>query len=165
MAVKVQVKRSVRIKGPCLDNGALTRIGTVMVDSVKERIAKGIDADGKSAKPLSKSYAIFKTKSLKKNRGIGTNRPIRDLSLTGKSLQNYSLRKAIDNVIRADATTRDARFKLDQGQYQVRKQKGTAVRVGYSQMFGFEGRTVQSVLTATKAEYGIYVKGAVIPIG
>lgn len=165
MAVRIQVKNSVRIKGPKLDGGALTRIGTVMVSSVKERIGKGVDADGRAAKPLSKSYAIFKSKTLKRTRGIGTNRPIRDLSLTGKSLQNYSLRRAVDNVIRADATTRDARMKLDQGQYQVRKSKGAAVRVGFSQMFGFEGKTVQSVLTATRAEYGVYVKRAVIAIG
>lgn len=165
MAVRVRVNQTVRIKGPRLDGGALTRIGTVMVASVKERIAKGVDADGRSAKPLSKSYAIFKSGHLKKNRGIGTNRPIRDLSLTGNSLQNYSLRRAIDNVIRADATTRDARMKLDQAQNQVRKTRGVAVRVGFSQMFGFEGRNVQSVLTATRAEYGIYVKSAVIPIG
>ena len=83
MAVRVRVNQTVRIKGPRLDGGALTRIGTVMVASVKERIAKGVDADGRSAKPLSKSYAIFKSGHLKKNRGIGTNRPIRDLSLTG----------------------------------------------------------------------------------
>jgi len=143
----------------------LTRIGTVLVHSQKKRIAKGIDADGRPAKPLSKSYAIFKTGSLKKNRSIGTNRPIRDLSLTDRSLQNYSLRRAMDNVIRADATTRDARFKLDQGQYAVRKQKGVAVRIGFSQMFGFDGQAVQSVLTAANAEYGIYARGAVIPIG
>jgi hypothetical protein len=165
MAVKIQVKKSVRIKGPRLDNGALTRIGTVMVSSVKERIAKGVDADGRAALPISKGYAIFKSRTLKRTRGIGTNRPLRDLSLTGKSLQNYSLRRAVDNVIRADATTREARFKLDRAQYQVRKKKGVEVRTGFSQMFGFEGRTVQSVLTATKAEYGIYVKRAVIPIG
>ena len=163
--VKVSVKRTVRLKAPKLDGGALTRIGTVMVASIKARIARGQDADGKKALPLSKSYAIFKSGYLKKNRGIGTNRPIRDLSLTGVSMQNYTLRRAMDNVIRADATTRMARLKLTEGQRQQRKAKGVISTLGISQMFGWEGKNVAEVLAETRKEYGKYAKNAVIPIG
>ena len=164
-SVKVSVKRSVRLRGPNLDNGALTKIGEVMVATMKTRIAQGMDADGNKALPLSRSYAIFKTGYLKKNRGIGTNRPIRDLSLSGVSMQNYTLRRASDNVIRADATTRMARLKLTQGQQQQRKKKGVTTTLGTSQMFGWEGRTVVAVLAETKKQYGNFAKKAVIPIG
>ena len=163
--VKVTVKRSVRLRGPNLDNGALTKIGEVMVSTIKARIAQGLDADGNKALPLSRSYAIFKAGYLKKNRGIGTNRPIRDLSLSGESLQNYTLRRAADNVIRADATTRMARLKLTQGQQQQRKKKGVTSTLGTSQMFGWEGRNVADVLDETRKQYGDLVKKAVIPIG
>jgi hypothetical protein len=163
--VKVTVKRSVRLRGPNLDNGALTKIGEVMVSTIKARIAQGLDADGNKALPLSRSYAIFKAGYLKKNRGIGTNRPIRDLSLSGESLQNYTLRRAADNVIRADATTRMARLKLTQGQQQQRKKKGVTSTLGTSQMFGWEGRNVADVLAETRKQYGDLVKKAVIPIG
>ena len=164
-SVKVSVKRSVRLRGPNLDNGALTKIGEVMVATIKARIAQGRDADGNKALPLSRSYAIFKTGYLKKNRGIGTNRPIRDLSLSGVSMQNYTLRRAADNVIRADATTRMARLKLTQGQQQQRKKKGVTSTLGVSQMFGWEGRNVADVLAETRKQYGNFVKKAVIPIG
>jgi hypothetical protein len=163
--VKVTVKRSVRLRGPNLDNGVLTKIGEVMVSTIKARIAQGLDADGNKALPLSRSYAIFKAGYLKKNRGIGTNRPIRDLSLSGASLQNYTLRRAADNVIRADATTRMARLKLTQGQQQQRKRKGVTSTLGTSQMFGWEGRNVADVLAETRKQYGDLVKKAVIPIG
>lgn len=164
-SVKVSVKRSVRLRGPNLDNGALTKIGEVMVATIKARIAQGMDADGNKALPLSRSYAIFKTGYLKKNRGIGTNRPIRDLSLSGVSMQNYTLRRAADNVIRADATTRMARLKLTEGQQQQRKKKGVTSTLGVSQMFGWEGRNVADVLAETRKQYGNFVKKAVIPIG
>ena len=164
-SVKVSVKRSVRLRGPNLDNGALTKIGEVMVATIKARIAQGMDADGNKALPLSRSYAIFKTGYLKKNRGIGTNRPIRDLSLSGVSMQNYTLRRAADNVIRADATTRMARLKLTEGQQQQRKKKGVTSTLGVSQMFGWEGRNVADVLAETRKQYGKFVKKAVIPIG
>lgn len=163
--LKVSVKRSVRLRGPNLDNGALTKIGEVMVATIKARIAQGLDADGNKALPLSRSYAIFKAGYLKRNRGIGTNRPIRDLSLSGVSMQNYTLRRASDNVIRADATTRMARLKLTQGQEQRRKNKGVTTTLGTSQMFGWEGRNVVDVLAETKKQYGNFVKKAVIPIG
>jgi hypothetical protein len=163
--VKISVKRSVRLRGPNLDNGALTKIGEVMVSTIKARIAQGLDADGNKALPLSRSYAIFKAGYLKRNRGIGTNRPIRDLSLSGVSMQNYTLRRAADNVIRADATTRMARLKLTQGQQQQRKKKGITSTLGTSQMFGWEGRNVADVLDETRKQYRDLVKKAVIPIG
>lgn len=163
--LNIKVKRSVRLRGPNLDNGALTKIGEVMVATIKARIAQGRDADGNKALPLSRSYAIFKTAYLKKNRGIGTNRPIRDLSLSGVSMQNYTLRRAADNVIRADATTRMARMKLTQAQQQQRKKKGATTTLGTSQMFGWEGRNVADVLAEARKQYGNFVRRAVIPIG
>lgn len=161
----VKVKKSVRLRPPKLDGGALTKIGMVMLTQIKERIASGIDADGRKALPLSKYYSIFKAGFLKKNKGTGTNRPIRDLSLTGASMQNYTLRRALDNVIRSDATTRAARQKLTEGQSQVRKSKGVAQTLGASQMFGWDGKSTTEVMKETEAQYGKFIRSVVIPVG
>src|SRR5262245_42865524 len=95
--VSVKVKKTGRVKKPTLDHGQLTTIGQAMVDKQKQRWAQGINAEGMRAKPLAKPYLYRKAKIRR------TNRPIRDLHLTGLLLSNFTLRKAINGVIRAEA--------------------------------------------------------------
>lgn len=144
--VSVKVKKTGRLKKPTLDHGPLTAIGTDMVAKQKQRWAQGINADGMRAKPLSKPYLYKKAKIRR------TNRPIRDLNLTGLLLSNFTLRKAINGVIRAEATSRAAR------KHAVSAQQG-------DQMIGFSGSDVKEVYEGAEKQYGILARKMWVPIG
>ena len=141
MPVKVKVKQTGRVKAPRLDNGQLTKIGNLMVKTQKERWAKGVDASGNTAKPLSKKYTFIK----KKFRGV--NRPLRDNQMTGVLVANFTLRKAIDNVIRAENTSREARAHANRAQ-------------GFDEMIGFSGPDQVDLFRSVQAEYGAWAKKA-----
>ena len=146
MPVKVKVKQTGRVKAPRLDNGQLTKIGNLMVKTQKERWAKGLDASGNTAKPLSVKYAILKGQYLKKE-GRGRGRPIRDNNMTGVLVANFTLRKAIDNVIRAENTSREARAHANRAQ-------------GFDEMIGFSGPDQVDLFRSVQAEYGAWAKKA-----
>ena len=141
MPVKVKVKQTGRVKAPRLDNGQLTKIGNLMVKTQKERWAKGLNASGNNAKPLSKKYTFIK----KKFRGV--NRPLRDNQMTGVLVANFTLRKAIDNVIRAENTSREARAHANRAQ-------------GFDEMIGFSGPDQVDLFRSVQAEYGAWAKKA-----
>ena len=61
----------------------MVKIGTVGVAAVKNRLAASQGPEDRPAKPLTKRYAIHKTRLGKGNR--------RTLSLTGLMLNNFSL--------------------------------------------------------------------------
>ena len=145
-AVGIKVKKTGRLKKPTLDHGALTAIGQEMVAEQKKRWSQGINADGMKAKPLSKPYLYKKAKIRR------TNRPIRDLNLTGLLLQNFTLRKAINGVIRAEATSRAAR------KHAVSAQQG-------DQMIGFSGSDVKEVYEGVAKRYGVLAQKLWVPIG
>jgi len=142
--VGVRVKQTGRIKGPNLDNGALTAIGEAMVAAQKDRWAKGLNADGVPAKKLSPRYAAIKRKVLKKE-------PIRDNYMTGALSRNFSLRKANNGSIRAEATSREARAHAN-----------SATR--FEQMIGFAGSDQLAVFKTAQAEYGAHLDKAWVPI-
>ena len=142
----IKTKRTGRVQAVNLDNGALSFIGKIMVLEQKARWAKGINADGNAAKKLSVKAAVMKAKLR------STNRPIRDMQMTGGTLANFQLRKAINGVIRAENTTREARRKATRAN-------------SYEQMIGFSGTDQIKLFQASKIQYGKWLKKAWVPIG
>lgn len=142
--MKTKVK-SGRVRGPNLSDPALKVIGNAMVAAQKDRWAKGIDAAGQPATKLSVRYAIIKQAVLHE-------RPIRNNRMTGLLVENFTLRKAANGVIRAENTTRLAR------QHAMRAN-------GYDQMIGFALTDFKVVIDGAQAQYGEYAKTAWIPLG
>ena len=81
----------------------MVKIGTVGVAAVKNRLAASQGPEDRPAKPLTKRYAIHKTRLGKGNR--------RTLSLTGRMLNNFSLRTVNENSAKAGLTSRKERIK------------------------------------------------------
>jgi hypothetical protein len=107
--INVEVKQSGRFRPPKLDGGALTAMGQELVRVQLERWENGLNVFDSKAKPLSKKAFFIKRRVRK------TSRPVRDLNMTGLLRSNFTLRKAIDNVIRAEPTSRAARQHARQG--------------------------------------------------
>lgn len=74
------------------------------LESIKQRLAKGIGEDDGPTKPLKKGYAIRKSRKTRR-------RAIRDLNLTGALLAEIKTRYADDRQAIADASTRLGRLK------------------------------------------------------
>lgn len=95
----------VRIVGPefvARDNIRIIEAGW---DSIKERLAKGINSDDSPSKPLSPSYARLKSRRF----GLP---PVRDLRLTGALLdREIQVRYADERGAIMDASTREGRMK------------------------------------------------------
>src|SRR3990172_9376202 len=81
----------------------MVKIGTVGVAAVKNRLAAVQGPEDGPAKPLTKRYAIYKTRLRKGNR--------RNLWLTGRMLNNLSLRTVTENSAKAGLTSRKERIK------------------------------------------------------
>jgi len=146
MPVKIKVKQTGRVQKPKLDNGPLTRIGLQMVEAQKERWSRAANAQGMQAKPLSKKYFFMK----RKHQG-GKGRPVRDMKMTGLLIENFSLRKANEGVIRAENTSRAGRQHANQA-------------VQYEDMIGFSGPEQLAAFRNFQAEYGQWAKRAWIQI-
>jgi hypothetical protein len=142
---KVSVPRTGRVRAPNLDNGQLTRIGKKMVLAQLTRWTSGVNAYGQPAKPLSKKYLFIKKKL------TGVSRPRRDNKLTGVLSSNYSLRRANEGIIRADATSRAAR------EHASRAEK-------HDSMIGFGPSDQVVVFDAAKVEFGKYLQRAWVPV-
>lgn len=144
---KIKVKRTGRIKSPKLDNAKLTLIGNEMVAQQQYRWARHVNANGQTAKPLSKKYTFIKKKAL----GIA-GRPYRDMrGIEGLLIPNFQLRKAVNGQIRAENTTRKARQHARQAQQ-------------YEEMIGFSGPEQVAVLKNVKKEYDAYTATAFVRI-
>lgn len=72
--------------------------------SMKARVARGVDAEEAVAKPLTKRYAIYKSR-------VRGGRAIRDMRLTGKFLDTFQPRYADDRRAVAYAAGRLGRIK------------------------------------------------------
>ena len=79
------------------------KIGTVGVAAVKNRVQAALGPEDQPAKPLTKRYAIRKTKLGKGNR--------RNLTFTGDMLRNLSLRTVSEKSAKAGLTSRKERMK------------------------------------------------------
>ena len=143
--LQVKVKSSGRFKAPNLDNGQLTSIGREMVAAQKARWAQAVNAQGNPAKRLSMKYT-FEKKAF-----TGQSRPKRDMKMTGRTLENFTLRKAIDMKIRAENTTRLERAKATRSQM-------------YDQMIGFASTDQQVVFRGASREYGQWARKAWVKI-
>jgi hypothetical protein len=143
--MQIKVKRTGRVRKPQLDNSNLTEIGRVMVEAQKKRWSQAVNTSGNPAKKLSVKYLFVKRKAL----GGGT--PKRDMKMTGALVANFQLRKAMNNVIRAEPTSRMGRLHATRSQQ-------------YEDMIGFAGSDQNAVFRSTLAQYGTWVKKAWVPI-
>lgn len=134
-----------RINAPKLDNGPMTKIGNDMVAAQKKRWAFGVNSDGAAAKPLAVSYIIQKAKF------TGNSHPIRDMKMTGRTVENFQLRKAMDGTIRAENTTRLERAKATRAQQA-------------EDMIGFAPSDQIAVFRSADAEYDRWLQKAWVPL-
>lgn len=144
VGLKIQVRRTGRLRPPNLPDIQLKTIGDAMVAEQKARWARAYDASGQPALKLSVRYAIIKQAVLHK-------RAVRDMSMTGQTIKNFTLRKAADGRIRAENTTR------------LERQKATRAN-SYDQMIGFALTDAKVVFDEAQAQYGVYVKTGWIPL-
>jgi hypothetical protein len=142
----IKVKKTGRIRQPKLDKGPLTAIGNVMVAAQKRRWERAYTADGQPAKKLSVRYAIMKGKYLH------TARPKRDMRLTGQTIANFQLRKAINDQIRAEPTQRKTRERARRAQQ-------------FADMIGFAGSDINAVAHESEKQYGKLLQKMWVPIG
>ncbi|MBI2818128.1 MAG: hypothetical protein HYX72_14430 [Acidobacteria bacterium] len=81
----------------------MVKIGTVGVAALKNRLEAAQGPNDSPAKPLTKRYAIYKTRMGKGNR--------RNLRLTGRMLDNFMVRTVTENTAKASLTSRKERIK------------------------------------------------------
>jgi hypothetical protein len=77
----------------------MLKLGTVGLAPVKNGLAAGLGPADAPAKPLTKRYAIYKSKRLRR-------RAVRDLALTGMMLRNLSVRTVSERAAKAAPTSR-----------------------------------------------------------
>lgn len=82
----------------------MLKIGTVGLAAVKNRVQSGLNGSDQPGKPLSKGYAIRKSRLLRK-------KAVRDLNLTGAMFRNLQVRTVSANSAQARNTTRRDRMK------------------------------------------------------
>lgn len=102
-SVRVYQKRQLRLDLLNFRQHQMFRIGNVGVAAVKNRVGAVLGPLDTPAKPLTKRYAIRKTRLGKGNR--------RNLTLTGDMLRNFMVRTVSDNRAKASLSTRKDRIK------------------------------------------------------
>ncbi len=102
-SVRIYQKKQLRIDRLNVKQMQMFKLATVSVAAVKNRLAAALGPDDTPAKPLSKYYAIRKTKMGKGNR--------RNLMLTGDMLRNFNVRTVSEKRAVASNTTRKDRTK------------------------------------------------------
>jgi hypothetical protein len=143
--LRIQVKQSGRMKPPNLEDKQLKLIGDRMVAAQLARWKKGYNSNGVKGKRLSLKYAAEK-------RAFTRNQfPIRDMKMTGRTIQNFTLRKAARGIIRAENTTRLERAKA------MRAQKA-------DDMIGFAPSDFIVVYRSMMDAYGQWASKAWIPV-
>jgi hypothetical protein len=102
-SVRVYQKKQIRLDRLNFRQAQMFKIGNVGVAAVKNRLAAAQGPTDSSAKPLTKRYAIQKTKLGRGNR--------RNLSFTGDMLRNFLVRTVSENKAKASNSTRKDRLK------------------------------------------------------
>ena len=102
-SVRVWQKKQIRLDRLNFKQAQIFKIGNVGVAAVKNRVGAALGPGDSAAKPLTKRYAIRKTKLGKGNR--------RNLMLTGDMLRNLQVRTVSENRARAGLSTRKDRIK------------------------------------------------------
>ena len=102
-SVRIYQKKQIRLDRLNFRQTQMFKIGNVGVAAVKNRLSAAQGPTDGSAKPLTKRYAIRKTKLGKGNR--------RNLSFTGDMLRNFLVRTVSENKAKASNSTRKDRIK------------------------------------------------------
>jgi hypothetical protein len=102
-SVRIFQKKQIRLDRLNFRQSQLFKIGNVGVAAVKNRVGAALGTSDGPAKPLTKRYAIRKTKLGKGNR--------RNLTLTGDMLRNFLVRTVSENRAKASLSTRKDRLK------------------------------------------------------
>ena len=102
-SVRVYQKKQIRLDRLNFRQAQMFKIGNVGVAAVKNRAQAAQGPTAAAAKPLTKRYAIWKTKLGKGNR--------RNLMLTGDMLRNFLVRTVSENKAKANNSTRKDRLK------------------------------------------------------
>ena len=102
-SVRVYQKKQIRLDRLNFRQTQMFKIGNVGVAAVKNRLGAAQGPSDGAAKPLTKRYAIWKTKMGKGNR--------RNLTLTGNMLANFQVRTVSENKAKASTSTRKNRIK------------------------------------------------------
>jgi hypothetical protein len=102
-SIRIYQKKQIRLDRLNFRQTQMFKIGNVGVAAVKNRLAAAEGPTDSSAKPLTKRYAIRKTKLGKGNR--------RNLMLTGDMQRNFQVRTVSENKAKASNSTRKDRIK------------------------------------------------------
>ncbi len=102
-SIRIWEKKQLRLDKLTPMEREMVDIGSAMLLSVFQRFSKALGPTDAPAKPLTKGYAIFKSKQHRGNR--------RDLKLTGDMLRNLSLRTVTDTSAKAALTSQKQRVK------------------------------------------------------
>ncbi len=102
-SVRIWQKKQLRFDVLTVSQREMVTVGSAGLLSVFKRLSGARGPNDAPAKPLSKRYAIFKSRQHKGNR--------RDLKLTGAMLRNLTLRTVSENTARSGLTSRKERVK------------------------------------------------------
>jgi hypothetical protein len=102
-SVRIYQKKEIRLDRLNFKQHQMFKIGNVGVAAVKNRVFAAQGPDDSPAKPLTKRYAIRKTRLGRGNR--------RNLTLTGDMLRNFMVRSVSEKQARASNSTRRDRIK------------------------------------------------------
>src|SRR5579884_4517453 len=102
-SVRIWQKKQIRLDRLNFRQHQMFKIGNVGVAAVKNRVGVALGPSDAPAKPLTKRYAIRKTRLGKGNR--------RNQTLTGDMLRNFMVRTVSGNRARAGLSTRKDRIK------------------------------------------------------
>src|SRR5512133_1617791 len=97
-SVRIWQKKQIRLDHLNFRQAQMFKVGNVGVAAVKNRACAALGPEDSAAKPLTKPYAIRKTRLGKGNR--------RNLTLTGDLLRNLQVRSVSENRARAGLSTR-----------------------------------------------------------
>jgi hypothetical protein len=103
-SVRIWFRKQLRVDHLNFRQLEMLKLGAVGLAAVKNRLAAGLGPTDAPAKPLTKPYAIYKAKRLRR-------RAVRDLSLTGNMLRNLSVRTVSERAAKAALTSRKERVK------------------------------------------------------
>ena len=102
-SVRIYQKKEIRLDRLNLKQHQMFKLGNVGAAAVKNRLGAALGANDAAAKPLTKRYAIRKTKLGKGN--------LRNLTFTGDLLRNFQVRTLSENRSKANVSTRKDRIK------------------------------------------------------
>lgn len=102
-SVRIWQKKKLRIDLLTFRQREMVDVGAPGLLAFKKRLAAGLGPNDTAAKPLTRRYAIFKSRMHKGNR--------RDLWFTGKMLGNLQLRTVSDNMVKAAFSSQKERDK------------------------------------------------------